>query len=180
VHERNVSGTTQFSVHGGIVTRIDSNPYLIAVFDRQSQADRAVERLRQAGFRDDQIGLAIRTCEPELLDLVADRAARRSEEGLAGGAVVGGVLGAAVATLVPGLGEVLAWGILTLMLEGASLGAAAGGLIGGLTGLGVSQADAHYCNQEFEGGHPIVLVTANGERAQALQILQELGGRIRP
>ncbi len=149
---------------------------VVAAFDARAQAERAVEALRQVGFPEDQIGMALRECEEEFADAVDVRAGTRAEEGLATGAVVGGALGAAVALLLPGFGPVVAWGILTIALEGVLLGAAAGGLIGGLTGLGVSDEDALFCEREFKNGHPIVVVRADGRAAEARRILVALGG----
>jgi NADPH:quinone reductase-like Zn-dependent oxidoreductase len=71
---------------------------VVGVFDRRDQAERAVTALEAAGFRDDQIGLAMRG---EAGGNVAGRSAEESTEhaggGAATGAVLGGVLGAIAA-----------------------------------------------------------------------------------
>ncbi len=149
---------------------------LVAAFARRDQAERALAELQRHGFRDDQVGMAQRECEAEFAEAVGERGGTRAEEGIATGALVGGALGAAVALLIPGFGPVLAWGILTIVLEGALLGAAAGGLIGGLTGLGVSEEDAQFCEREFENGRPIVVVRPAGRAAEARRILRDCGG----
>jgi hypothetical protein len=149
---------------------------LVAAFASRDQAERAVEELQRLGFRDDQVGMARRECEAELADAVDERSATRAEEGMATGALVGGALGAAVALLIPGFGPVVAWGILTIALEGILLGAAAGGLIGGLTGLGLSEDDAHFCEREFRNGRPIVVIRPAGRAAEARRVLRDYGG----
>jgi len=150
-------------------------PLLVATFQTRAEAERAVDVLRQTGFPDDQIGMAIRDCQDQMADLLDERGGEHAVEGLAAGAVVGGALGATVALLVPGFGPVVAFGLLTVALEGAGLGAAAGGLIGGLTGLGASPDDAHFCERAFREGQPIVVVRANGRSAEARKILRGMG-----
>lgn len=156
-------------------TTANHSPLLVATFDTRAQAERAIDALRQAGFPDDRIGMAIRDCQDQLADLLDKRGGERAVQGLAAGAAVGGALGATIALLVPGFGPVVAFGILTIALESASLGAAAGGLIGGLTGLGASPKDAHFCEKAFRDGHPIVVVRANGRSAEAKKMLRGLG-----
>jgi hypothetical protein len=156
--------------------RSTNHPLVVAAFDTRVQAERAMAELRHAGFRDDQIGMAMRDCEAQVADAIDERAGHRAEEGMAAGAVVGTGLGAAIALLIPGFGPVIAWGILTVALEGALLGAAAGGLVGGLTGLGATEEDAHFCERAFRDGRPVVIVRANRRRAEARKTLLQCGG----
>lgn len=150
-------------------------PLLVATFETRAQAEHAVDVLRQTGFTDDQIGMAIRDCQEQMADVLDRRGGERAVEGLATGAAMGGALGVTVALLVPGFGPVVAFGLLAVTLEGAILGATAGGLIGGLTGLGASPNDAHFCERAFKAGQPIVVVRANGRSVEARKILRDLG-----
>jgi hypothetical protein len=140
---------------------------VIATFADRRRADRFVEQLRQAGFRDDEIGVTAPA------GYAADT---KAEEGAVAGAVTGGTLGAlagAVATgLIPGIGRVVVAGLLAGVLGGATAGAAAGGLLGALVGLGIPEAEARRYEQEFLAGRTLVVVQAVGRGAEALAILR--------
>ena len=49
------------------------------------------------------------------------------------------------------------------------------GIAGNLTDTGVSEADARYYQQEYEAGHIILTVRANGRKQEALDILRRYG-----
>jgi hypothetical protein len=140
---------------------------VIATFTDRRQAERFVEALRQAGFREDEIGV---------LSPGEAGADSKLEEGAAVGAVAGGTLGAfagAVATgLIPGIGPVIAAGLLAGMLGGAAAGAAAGGVLGALIGLGVPETEARRYEEEFLAGRTLVVVQAIGRGPEALSILR--------
>ena len=53
---------------------------IVGVFDDRLQADRAVDELRRAGFRDDQIGVAMRH-DAESVVTDADADGSRSRDG---------------------------------------------------------------------------------------------------
>lgn len=90
----------------------------------------------------------------------AESAARGS---LSGGAVVG-LLGARGTVLIPGIGPVIAGGL---------LGSALGGIGGALTGMGVSKPDAEYYAHEFRGGRTPVTVDPGDRRTGAEQIVRD-------
>src|SRR5205823_2646157 len=76
----------------------------VGVFDDPKQAEAAVRDLRQAGFEQDQIGVVVRH-EPAGGSAPPPGAAPRAGEagvtGVLAGGAFGGLLGAAVASLVP-------------------------------------------------------------------------------
>lgn len=150
---------------------------IVGVFEDRAFAQRAIDELRFAGFRDDQIGFAAR--HETIGDLGIDEKTVETEEDAAKGAVagglVGGTIGAVAALLIPGIGPVLAGGILLTTLGGAAVGAAAGGLIGALVGLGVPEEEAHRYHREFEVGRIIVTVQAGDHQKEALDILRRNG-----
>ena len=149
----------------------------VRAFESRDQAERAVDDLRRAGFRDEEIGWAMRGEDK------ADRPAGTEDaaKGAATGAVAGGVLGglgaAAVTALIPGVGPFIAGGLLATVLTGAGVGAAAGGLIGGLTGMGLSEDEAKHYEGEFKAGRPVVTVNAGDRYSEAADILDRSGGR---
>ena len=157
---------------------------VVAVFDSRAAAERAVDDLERAGFTDQQIGFAMRgEGGGDRGGDAGDRgenAAGGAVAGAATGGVVGGILGALAAGLIPGIGPVIAAGILAATLGGAAAGAAAGGLLGALTGLGVPEEEARYYHGEFEQGRPVVTVRADGQYAEASEILIRNGGRQAP
>jgi len=115
---------------------------VVALFHNQADAERAIQRLKERGFPEGQIGVAIkdRGRQEELIEGTGTQAA----EGAAGGAIGGGVLGGVIgllagvgALVIPGVGPIIAGGTLASTLAGAGIGAAAGGLLGALVGMGV-------------------------------------------
>ena len=96
-------------------------------------------------------------------------------EGIVTGGIVGGVLGAAVAFFIPGIGPIIAGGILATALGGAALGGIAGGFLGVFTHVGVPEEQARYYEQEFNAGRTIVTVKAANRVQKASAILQQHG-----
>ena len=152
---------------------------VVGVFENRGRAEQAIEALERAGFRDDQIGIVTPSLEAPGAGGAAGEAGPGAGEGMATGGITGGVLGgllgAAASLLLPGIGPVLAGGILATTLGGAALGAAAGGLMSALTGMGVPEEEAHYYEGEFRSGHTIVTVKTNGRSQEAADILRDFG-----
>ena len=156
-----------------------------ALFQDQPSAERAIQRLKTAGFTEQEIGVAIRDREQQqsLTESTGTQAAEDATKGAVGGGVVGGVLGllAGVGALaIPGVGPIIAGGALASTLAGAGIGAAAGGLLGALVGMGVPEEDARHFEQGFQRGGILVTVQA-GDRAEiARQALAEGGADLGP
>jgi len=127
------------------------------------------------GFGDDSIGFAMRgehgTVEGEHHD---DQAGEHATGGMVAGAGIGAIA-AAAAMLIPGVGPVLAGGILSTLIGGAAAGGAVGGLVGMLTGMGVSDDEAHYYESEFNNGRILVTVRAGTRYLEAQQVLRSCG-----
>jgi len=151
----------------------------VGVFDDRVHAEKAVEELRGAGFWNDQIGIAVRSDDIKT-PLVAGDDAETTAGGATAGALTGGafgaVLGALVSGLLPGVGWIIAGGILTGIVGGAAVGAAAGGLLGALIGMGLSEEEARYYEQQLQAGRTVVTVRADGRSAEAAKILGRNGG----
>ncbi|MGZ5941996.1 MAG: YsnF/AvaK domain-containing protein, partial [Isosphaeraceae bacterium] len=154
---------------------------VVGVFEDRSHANAAISELRQAGFREDQIGVASRHAE-------AGEAAETTTTGdgshigtgaIAGalaGAGLGGLLGLGIISgVIPALGLVIAGGTLAAILANVAGGAAIGGLLGALTGAGIPEEEAHYYQGEFEAGRTLVTVTADGRYDEAVTILRRHG-----
>jgi len=153
---------------------------LVAAFEDRDEAEKAVDDLRQAGFKDDEIGFAIRGSDAVEGGMITDAEGSKDKRGalagMAGGAGLGAVLGAAAALLVPGVGPVIASGVLTMALGGAIAGTAIGGIFGAMTGLGVSEEEARFYEQEFHSGRALVAVKTGARAADAALILRRHGG----
>ena len=93
------------------------------------------------------------------------------------GAVLGGAIGAAAALLIPGIGPVVAGGILVTALGSAAIGAMTGGLIGTFVGIGVPEHAAHQYKREFEAGRTIVTVKTDSRQQEAIDILRRNGAQ---
>jgi uncharacterized protein (TIGR02271 family) len=151
----------------------------VGVFPNRQEAERAVADLKQAGFREDQIGMV----SPDKKTRGKRKAEKGSmvEEGavagLAGGAGVGALWALGIAAgLLPGIGPIVAGGLLGSLLASAAAGAAAAGLAGALIGLGIPEEEAEYYEEELKAGRTIVTVKAGRRHAEAATILTRHGG----
>ena len=153
---------------------------LVGVFEDRLAAERAVDELERNNFKSDQVGFAIRGSDVEQEGMISDaqgtKDGRGAVAGAATGAGLGAVLGAAAAMLLPGFGPVVAGGILAMAFGGAVAGTAVGGIFGAMTGLGVSEDEAKYLEQEFNSGRAIVAVKAGPRAAEAAEIMRRHGG----
>ena len=153
---------------------------LVGVFEDRAAAERAVDELEQNNFKSDQVGFAIRGDDVAPGGMITDaqgtKDARGAITGAATGAGLGAILGAAAAMLLPGVGPVVAAGILTMAFGGAIAGTAVGGIFGAMAGLGISEEEAKYLEQEFHSGRAIVAVKAGPRCVEAAEILRRHGG----
>jgi hypothetical protein len=167
---------------------ITTRSVAVGIFENKTDAQNAVEELRRAGFRDDQIGVAARS--PNIQEEVrqgepAGSGETHAEEGATIGAMsgagVGALWGLAVAAGVfPPLGPVIAGGALAAILASAALGAAAGGLVGVLVGWGIPEDEARQYEEDLRAGHILVAVRANGRSQEAITILRRCNARMEP
>ena len=153
---------------------------VIGVFEDRLAAERAVSDLEDAGFSGREIGFALRGSDVVrggiATDAVGTKDGAGAAKGMVAGGVTGGILGAAAALLVPGAGPFIAAGILTTALGASAAGAAVGGMLGAMSGLGVSEEEALFYENELKCGRAIVAIR-NANRAQkATEILRAHGG----
>ena len=149
---------------------------VVGVFHSHAEAQRAVNQLKDAGFDDDQIGIASQDQEGTYAEQTEETMA---EEGAVAGAATGLGAGALwglgiVAGALPAIGPVIAGGALAAVAASAAGAAAAGGVVGALIGLGIPEEEAEYYNREFESGRTIVTVKCGAARyEEAHQILDQ-------
>lgn len=143
----------------------------VGIFREPTQAHRAIEELRQAGYSDDEIGYLTRVSVTEPDETTGTFIANSAVEG----GLVGGLIGAAVALLIPGFGPAIAGGLLAAELGGAALGAAAGGLLSALVSIGIPEEEARHYQRALEAGRIVITVIAPSGYAEALDILRRNG-----
>ena len=134
------------------------------LFDSYSQAQAAVQALEQAGFTSSEVSLVSRYRDDNTL---ADTDMSNTATGATAGAVIGGgggLLAALGLIAIPGIGPLVAAGVLATTLVGAAGGSAVGGLIGALTDSGVSEEDAHVYSEGVRRGSSLVTVKTDDAR----------------
>jgi len=154
---------------------------IVGVFEDRNEAERAVDEMEQAGFTHEQIGFALRGSDVVAGGMLTDTVGAKDGSGAVAGAVTGGVVGglfgAAAALLIPGVGPVLAGGILATALGYGAAGVAVGGILGAMTGAGISEEEATFYERQFNEGKALVTVRGSDRDALAEQIIQRHGGR---
>lgn len=152
---------------------------VICAFEDRQQAQRAVDALRRAGFREDQIGIAARDAVGDGRKF-PDKESHAEEGALTGavaGAGVGGLWAIGIAAgLLPAIGPVIAGGLLASVLASAAGTAAVGSIVGALIGMGVPEDEANYYDTEFKAGRTIVTVRPEERHDEALTILRTYAG----
>lgn len=163
-----------------------------AIFDSQTQAEQAVQALRQNGIRDADLSIIARHGEDAQVSgggsaAHGDDSASGATKGLLAGAGVGALFGLAAA-LIPGVGPFITAGALATSLGAAGGGAAAGAIVGGTTGAvagalanaGYDEHEAHYYGNEIERGGVFVAVDTDNSgisNDQVRAVLAQYGGR---
>jgi hypothetical protein len=152
---------------------------VVGVFEDRLQADRAVDALRRAGFRDNQIGVALRFGGgvSDTGDIPAATEESHAGTGAVAGALTGLGLGAlaglgVLSGVIPVIGPAIAGGTLGVILTNAAAGAGLGGVAGALIGAGIPEDEAQYYQGEFEEGRAIVTVHPGGRADEARAILR--------
>ena len=148
------------------------------VFEARDDAERAVNQLRSLGIQQDRIGLIAPGSRPETVERgVPVTDTEEPGMGKAMGAAVGGAMGAAggatlglaAATLaIPGVGPVIAFGMIGAALLG-TLGAAAGAALGDEVeerlGEGVPHEDVFLYEDALRHGRSVVIAYVDDDRA---------------
>jgi uncharacterized protein (TIGR02271 family) len=155
---------------------------VIAIFDERTQAQRAIDQLKRAGFTEKEIGVTTRDGDGGGQIARADKGETHAKEGAIAGVATGAGVGALwglgiLAGVLPAIGPAIAGGTLAAILSSAAAGAATAGVAGTLIGLGIPEEEANYYDQEFRAGRTVVTVQAVGRQAEAQTILQQAGGR---
>lgn len=150
---------------------------LVGIFESAGDAKRAIEDLRAAGFSDRSIGVLThdKDGDPDVKsfrELEGNRAGTGAAVGIAAGAGGGALWALGIAAgFLPAIGPVIAGGLLAAIAASAASGAAAGLVVGTLVGLGVTDEEAAYYDDEFKKGRTIVVVQGDARRDLAQTLL---------
>ena len=149
---------------------------IVGSFEDRDSAERAVARLRDAGYDRDQIGFAAH--DDDGRTVLVEEHGNSAGSGALGGVVTGAAAGGALAWLglaaIPAIGPFIAAGAIGTTLIGAGAGALTGGILGGLLGLGIPRHRAEYHEQQLRSGRSLVSVRT-AEPAVAGRLLEEGG-----
>jgi uncharacterized membrane protein len=156
---------------------------VVGLFDTRNGADRAVEALKDNGFDDSVISVVARESDSSEGDATA------AGTGAATGAAAGGLLGLIAgigAIAIPGIGPVVATGLIANALAttigatavGAGIGAATGGMIGALVDMGLSREDAEVYAEGVKRGGVLVFVEANSTDEEQAHVILDGAGSV--
>jgi hypothetical protein len=153
------------------------NTAVFGIYRSDALAEQAVDRLRAAGFSNDDISVLME--DSRSTREFAHEKNTKAPEGTATGATTGGVIGGALGMLagigalaIPGVGPFIAAGPIMATLAGIGAGGAVGGLIGALVGMGIPEFEAkRYEGQIKEGG---VLLSVHCDTSDEIKRAKEL------
>jgi len=144
-----------------------------ALFDSPTAAYSAVQDLVDHGFARDTIGVMAHDDTRSAGRVTTRVATPGGPSGVAQGAGLGAALGGlsglvvgVIALTVPGVGPVIAGGLLAAALTGAGIGAVTGGMAGALSDLGIPAEHVHYYSEGLRRGGVLVVVATTDEMTE--------------
>jgi len=154
------------------------NYYETGMYFDRGEAEAAVDRLNTLGYTPNDISVMMDDKTRE--KAFAAEVGAKTTEGLATGAVAGGVLGAIVAGLTAtgsvfaiagtgGAATPFVVGPLAAALAGLGIGGAAGGIVGALVGLGIGEQRAKQYEQGLREGGILIAVRPKGENTEKVR-----------
>jgi hypothetical protein len=157
-------------------TTSENGDHLIGIFSDRGRANQAINRLYTEGFSHEDLSLIVSARGAEGHFGFTERS-KVAEGATAGGSIgvglgaLAGALAAVGAIALPGAGVVAA-GPIVAALAGAGAGGATGGFVGGLVGLGFSETQAEFFEQEVERGHILLAVKyGNEDQRKAIEAI---------
>ena len=153
---------------------------IIGVFDNLNAAERAINDLKITGFTPDSVSILTRdnttaASAADTTDIERETEGNEAGKGAVTGALGGGTLGAVLgwvlaggaAVVIPGIGPIIAAGILGATVTGALVGGSVGSISAALAGSGIPEEHAQAYEEHIRGGRTVVSAAApNGLLAQ--------------
>jgi hypothetical protein len=157
---------------------------VFGIYHNANQAERVVDRLREAGFSNDDISVLLQDHEgsKDFAHQKNTKAPEGTTTGVTTGGVIGGTLGllAGIGALaIPGVGPFIAAGPIMGSLAGLGVGGAVGGLIGALVGMGIPEYEAKRYEGHIKEGGVLLSVhcDTSDEITRAKDLLQHTGAQ---
>jgi len=156
---------------------MSKNTATFAIFNNRASVERAVNALKSAGFRQEDISVLFPDKESsrEFAHEKNTKAPEGAATGTATGALLGGTLGWLVgigSLAIPGIGPVIAAGPIMAALAGAGVGGAMGGIAGALIGIGIPEYEAkRYEGLVKDGG---ILVSVHCDDSKWAQLAKDI------
>jgi hypothetical protein len=156
---------------------------VFGVYPDRPTLEVAVDRLRLAGFRPEDISVVFPDKGThQLAHEINTKAPEGASTGAAAGAAAGGVLGWLIgigALAIPGVGPFIAAGPIVAALAGAGAVGATGGLIGALVGAGMPEVEAKRYEGRLRNGGLLCSVHCDDHdwAQRAKEILKDTGGQ---
>ena len=170
-----------------------SDATIVALYDHYDDASKAVSDIVATGVAKDKVSLLANNLSGDHPALVANpavagedfasrdeaqpAAVTGAEVGISIGGVVG-VLAAAGAILIPGIGPLIAAGALATIATGAAAGGVIGGAVGMLTEHGISHEDSHLYAEGLKRGGTLVTVVADEGKLDAIRQIFKTHGAV--
>jgi len=158
------------------------NTAAFGIFRNRSQAESAVDALKDAGFRTDDISVLLpnQQSSEEFAHEKNTKAPEGTTTGVAAGGAIGGTLGllAGIGALaIPGIGPFIAAGPIMGALAGIGAGGAVGGLVGALVGMGIPEYEAKRYEGRVKDGGVLLSVHCDDSEwvGRAKRILEQAG-----
>jgi hypothetical protein len=154
---------------------------VFGLFPDRPTLEIAIERLRAAGFRPQDISVVMPDRGThEFGHEINSKAPEGASTGAAAGGAIGGVLGWLIgigAIAIPGLGPLMAAGPIVAALAGAGAVGATGGIIGALVGAGMPEIEAKRYEGRIRSGAMLLSVHCDDGNwsDRAYKILKETG-----
>jgi len=142
------------------------NIAVYGIYPNRVTVERAVDALKDAGFRNEDISVLLPQSggTKEFAVEKDTKAPEGAATGAGTGAAVGGALGWLVGIgllAIPGLGPFIAAGPIVAALAGAGAGGLAGGIAGALIGMGIPEYEANRYEGRIKAGGILLSVHAD-------------------
>ena len=158
------------------------NIAVYGIYPNRPAVERAVDALKEAGFRN--VDISVLLPESGGTKEFAVEKETKAPEGAATGAGTGAVVGGALGWLVgigslaiPGVGPFIAAGPIMAALAGAGAGGLAGGIAGALIGMGIPEYEANRYEGRIKKGGILLSVHADDSdwKNKGKEILERTG-----
>ena len=162
---------------------MENDSYETGMYFGRADAEHAINRLHGLGY--DAADISVMMDDKTREQAFAGEVGAKTSEGVATGAVAGGIIGAIVAGLTAtgsiaaiattgGVAAPLVIGPMAAALAGLGAGGVAGGIVGGLIGLGIGESRARQYEQGLrEGGILIAVRPKSGHSDKVREALRD-------